>query len=177
MLSCSPHGSLVIGYHRPFASAGLRTGYFQSSMPCVLHNYLLLRSILTANMTEYMLTSDMAERQPWPRREPHIVNIQERFKQALRASVVHWQDKPWAPRATEEPEFANEPPALEEAFRSVTDTDPWERARLLMQEHGMSMQEVRLGFLTSLQASPSGCMCTREILVQRIAASSRCCVA
>ena len=69
--------------------------------------------------------------------------------------VLAQEDKPWAPRPTEEPEFANEPPALEEAFRSVTDTDPWERARLLMKEHGMSMQEVRLPPCPSCKGAPA----------------------
>ena len=50
----------------------------------------------------------------------------------------------WKPKPAEQPEFANEPPKLEEAFQSVTDTDPWERARTLMQEQGLSMQEVGL---------------------------------
>ena len=47
----------------------------------------------------------------------------------------------WKAKPVEQPEFANEPPALEEAFHSVTDTDPWARSQAMLAQ-GMSMQEV-----------------------------------
>ena len=47
----------------------------------------------------------------------------------------------WKAPKTEEPEFANDPPTLEEVYQSVTDTDPWAKAERQLQE-GRSMQEV-----------------------------------
>lgn len=49
----------------------------------------------------------------------------------------------WKASKTEEPEVANDPPALEEAYQSVTDTDPWAKAEGLLQD-GRSMQQVTL---------------------------------
>ncbi len=49
----------------------------------------------------------------------------------------------WQAPKTEEPDFANDPPALEEAYASVTDTDPWAKAEGLLQD-GLSMQKVVL---------------------------------
>lgn len=49
----------------------------------------------------------------------------------------------WKAEKAEEPEFANDPPTLEEAYRSVTDTDPWAKAEGLLQD-GLSMQQVYL---------------------------------
>ncbi|CAK0785988.1 hypothetical protein CVIRNUC_009201 [Coccomyxa viridis] len=47
----------------------------------------------------------------------------------------------WKAPKMEEPEFANDPPTLEEVYQSVTDTDPWAKAERQLQE-GRSMQEV-----------------------------------
>ena len=47
----------------------------------------------------------------------------------------------WKAPRIEEPEFANDPPTLEEVYKSVTDTDPWAKAERQLQE-GRSMQEV-----------------------------------
>lgn len=49
----------------------------------------------------------------------------------------------WKAPKAEEPEFANDPPTLEEAYKSVTDTDPWAKAEGLLQD-GLSMQQVSI---------------------------------
>ena len=56
----------------------------------------------------------------------------------------------WTAPKQEEPEFANDPPSLEEAYKSVTDTDPWAKAEGLLQD-GLSMQQVSRPDQKSLQ--------------------------
>ncbi|CAL8466090.1 g5626 [Coccomyxa elongata] len=47
----------------------------------------------------------------------------------------------WKARPTEEPEFANDPPELDAAFRSVTEQDPWAKAEALL-EDGLTVQQM-----------------------------------
>ena len=65
------------------------------------------------------------------------------------AESAHLLQK-WKAPKQEEPEFANDPPSLEAAYKSVTDTDPWARAEGLLQD-GLSMQQVPRPDQESLQ--------------------------
>ncbi len=47
----------------------------------------------------------------------------------------------WKAEPAEEPDFANDPPELDAAFRSVTDQDPWSKAEALL-EDGLTVQQV-----------------------------------
>ena len=64
------------------------------------------------------------------------------LRDALRGAPPQEKPPGWKPRPLEQPEFANSPPALEEAFHSVTDTDPWARSQAMLAQ-GLSMQEAR----------------------------------
>ncbi|EIE18583.1 DUF221-domain-containing protein [Coccomyxa subellipsoidea C-169] len=47
----------------------------------------------------------------------------------------------WKAEPAEEPDFANDPPELDAAFRSVTDQDPWSKAEALL-EDGLTVQQM-----------------------------------
>lgn len=49
----------------------------------------------------------------------------------------------WKPEPQEEPEVANEPPMVNEAYQSVTEDDPWAKAEALL-EQGLTMQQVNI---------------------------------
>ncbi|CAL5228475.1 g11617 [Coccomyxa viridis] len=75
---------------------------------------------------------------------------QELANEAENAKLIHAGEptssppihaEQWKAPKAEEPEFANDPPTLEEAYKSVTDTDPWAKAEGLLQD-GLSMQQV-----------------------------------
>ncbi len=56
-------------------------------------------------------------------------------------AIVQASPGAWKARPTEEPEFANDPPELDAAFRSVTEQDPWAKAEALL-EDGLTVQQV-----------------------------------
>jgi hypothetical protein len=72
------------------------------------------------------------------------------------AEITHLLQK-WKAPKQEEPEFANDPPSLEEAYKSVTDTDAWAKAEGLLQD-GHSMQQVPIPDRKSLHLFLGHCI-------------------